>query len=147
MPLHPLKVKVHEGKCHACQNRKKGMSKIGMGIVNRFHSGTGSESNDSLELLTKTLYDSLSIFLGCAATVNKGTLLANLRRRHTHKLVTCNTRKRDLCAKGGNTTNMSKHLATQHGIILQQCCVSDTLSSISDSTGTAGKIKQLANVV
>ena len=38
-------------------------------------------------------------------------------------------------------------MSTQHGIILQQCCVFDTLSSTSASTSTAGKIKQLANVI
>ena len=62
-------------------------------------------------------------------------------------IVTCNTCKRDLYAKGGNTTNMSNHLATQHSIILQQCCVFDALSSTRASTSTAGKIKQLAKVI
>ena len=36
-----------------------------MRVVNLFHLGTGSESNDSLESLTKTLYDS-AIGIGSA---------------------------------------------------------------------------------
>ena len=36
----------------------KSLWPVGMRIVNRFCLGIGSESNDSLESLTKTLYDS-----------------------------------------------------------------------------------------
>ena len=43
--------------CTAMQTNAK-QPWLGMRIVNQFRLGTGSESNDSLESLTKTLYDS-----------------------------------------------------------------------------------------
>ena len=93
----------------------------------------------------------LSCYMRCAVEKCRPGKIKSLAAFHKEgrhlRIVTCNTCKRDLCAKGGNTTNMSKHLATQHGIILQQCRVFDALSSTSASTSTAGKIKQLANVI
>src|SRR4029434_3789019 len=34
---------------------------------------------------------------------------------------TCNACKMSISSKGGNTTNMQKHLSTQHAITLQEC--------------------------
>src|SRR4029434_2177 len=42
---------------------------------------------------------------------------------------TCNLCKKSISSKGGNTTNMNKHLNTQHGIKLQECHVFDACSS------------------
>src|SRR4029434_8181001 len=42
---------------------------------------------------------------------------------------TCNACKTSLSSKGRNTTNMQKHLSTQHAITLQKCHVFDALRS------------------
>ena len=57
----------------------------GCASLTGFRLGTGSESNDSMESPTQNpLRYHYWFFPGCAATVNKHTLLANLWRRHTH---------------------------------------------------------------
>src|SRR4029434_9889347 len=42
---------------------------------------------------------------------------------------TCSACKTSISSKGGNTTNMQKHLSTQHAITLQECLVFDALRS------------------
>ena len=60
--------------------------------------------------------------------------------RKDDNIATCNSCKVSISSKGGTTTNMQKHLATQHGIHLQECHVFDTLrsSDASESPATGG---------
>ena len=62
--------------------------------------------------------------------------------RKDDNIATCNSCKVSISSKGGTTTNMQKHLATQHGIHLQECHVFDTLrsSDASESPATGGCI-------
>ena len=51
----------------------------------------------------------------------------------------CNACRAVITSKGGNTSNMLKHLTTQHAITLYECKVFDTLlSDGGDSRGGAG---------
>ena len=60
--------------------------------------------------------------------------------RKDDNIATCNSCQVSISSKGGTTTNMQKHLATQHGIHLQECHVFDTLrsSDASESPATGG---------
>ena len=63
--------------------------------------------------------------------------------RKDDTIATCNSCKVSISSKGGTTSNMQKHLATQHGIHLQECRVFDTLvrssnASESSSSGVIG---------
>ena len=50
------------------------------------------------------------------------------KRKDDHR-ATCNACKMSISSKGGNTTNMQKHLSTQHAITLQKCHVFDALGN------------------
>lgn len=54
-------------------------------------------------------------------------------RKDDHR-ATCNACKTSISSKGGNTTNMQKHLSTQHAITLQECHVFDALRTEANSS-------------
>ena len=117
-----------------------------MGIENRFLFRTGAESTDSLESLASLLDDSAYRFrsrqmrhdvthtLLCfdsersmASPRKKRSKVWLYFTRINNKIATCNNCKMSISAKGGTTSNMPKHLATQHAIHIQECRVFDTL--------------------
>src|SRR4029434_2229078 len=49
--------------------------------------------------------------------------------RKDDQRATCTACKTSISSKGGNTTNMQKHLSTQHSITLQESHVFDALRS------------------
>ena len=55
-------------------------------------------------------------------------------------IATCNNCKVSISSKGGTTSNMLKHLATQHAIHLQECRVFDTLLLTSDANESSSTI-------
>ena len=48
----------------------------------------------------------------------------------------CNSCQRIIASKGGNTSNMQKHLATHHTIRLRECHVFDSLRQTSDNNSS-----------
>ena len=61
----------------------------------------------------------------------------------------CNTCRAVITSKGGNTSNMLKHLTTQHAITLHKCKVVDTLlsgggNSCLGACGTASSISKVS---
>ena len=136
-----------------------------MRIVNRFHLGTGSESFFN----KNPLRFRYRFFLCCAATVNRRTLLTNLRWRHTHKLLQsrgelscymrCTVEK---CGPGKNdpksgcisqrrkTPRVLSPVIPVRGICAPKAVIQLICTSIWPPHNTAlysGKIKQLANVM
>ena len=121
------------------------MSRLGMGIENRFLFRTGSQWTDSLESSAKFFNNSANGSLcrwACAnlliqtpanmATRQKRSKVWLYFTRKNYNNATCNACKKSISSKGGNTTNMKKHLNTQHGMKLQECHVFDACSSAAN---------------
>ena len=123
---------------------------LGMGIENRFLFRTGSQWIDSLESIAKFFNDSANGSLcRCACADLLLQTAANMATRQKRSKVwlyftrqndnnaTCNACKKSISSKGGNTTNMKKHLNTQHGLKLQECHVFDACSSAANVSASS----------
>lgn len=133
-----------------------------MGTENRFFFRTGAQWIDSLEPLAYLLNDSAYRFrslqmchdithalrcFGYAANMSsrqkRSKVWLYFTRKDTNAVI-CNSCKSLMSAKGGTTSNMQKHLATQHAIHLQDCRVFDTLL-LSDTATTSESSSSGAN--
>ena len=70
---------------------------------------------------------------GAQAVYNSSKVWLHFTKKDDNR-ATCNTCKVDISSKGGNTTNMQKHLRSQHAISINECCVFDPLrTNVSES--------------
>src|SRR4029434_2252075 len=71
--------------------------------------------------------------------------------RQNDTYATCNLCKKSISSKGGYSTNMQKHLSTQHGMTLQECHVFDACSSAANISASSltieGKLLQTLSIV